>query len=118
MTISAPLRPGIPNGAAAGPVRNDTMPSLTGAAGAADPAGCCACAGTTAATSENASSDESRVQPEFCDITNPSPTTRPLRAFIDGPRKRDPGLSFNRYLHIGIASLTMPQVLSGARPSA
>jgi hypothetical protein len=39
MTISAPLRPGIPNGDAAGPVRNETMPSLTGAA---DAAGCCA----------------------------------------------------------------------------
>ena len=33
MTISAPLRPGMPNGEAAGPVRNDTIPSLTGQSG-------------------------------------------------------------------------------------
>ena len=31
MRISAPLRPGIPNGLAPGPLKNDTMPSLTGA---------------------------------------------------------------------------------------
>ena len=36
----APLRPGMPNGEEAGPVRNDTIPSLTVAAAGA--AGCCA----------------------------------------------------------------------------
>ena len=40
MTISAALRPGMPNGDAAGPVRNVTIPSFTGAAAGA--AGCCA----------------------------------------------------------------------------
>src|SRR4249919_1818900 len=77
MTISAPLRPGIPNGDAAGPVRNETMPSLTGAA---DAAGCCACAGITDATATAASASEVL---EWFDIGLLPPLTSPVwRTFL------------------------------------
>src|SRR5215470_4521151 len=54
MMISAPLRPGTPNGLAAGPLRNVTMPTLTGAAAGA--AGCCARPGSAEASMSAAAS--------------------------------------------------------------
>jgi hypothetical protein len=58
MTISAPLRPGTPNGLAAGPLRNETIPSLIGAAAGA--AGCCAAPGSTDVSKHAAASVEVR----------------------------------------------------------
>src|SRR6266446_2099097 len=59
MTISAPLRPGTPNGLAAGPLRNETMPSRTGPGGCRG-AGACAAATATAATVTMAASAATR----------------------------------------------------------
>src|SRR6516164_9738519 len=63
MTISAALRPGMPNGAAAGPVRNDTMPSFTSGPAAA---GCCRHAGDPCCL-------EAAVRPDPIDERQPRP---------------------------------------------
>src|SRR5579872_1379103 len=103
MTISAPLRPGTPKGLAAGPLRNETMPSLIGST-AAGAAGAWALAAPVAASvnpvANRPAANTVGTRRESCVIVSPSLRRRMLlqtrNVFSQATSKRDPATIFNR----------------------